>query len=121
MNVLKQQDRCQILAKDREIECRVLDVKEIENFTGKSMFNWLEPICRLKNLNLGLFYDLSLSSGGGRLELNFGIFKEYAHFMYAEHFYARKLSAKLFINKVLLDFNYALFFCTAHISRPYIL
>jgi len=53
-----------------------------------------------------LFYDLSLSSGGGRLELNLGILKEYAHFTYAKYFYARKLSAKLFINKVLLDFTY---------------
>lgn len=62
-----------------------------------------------------MFYDLSLSSGGGRLELNLGIFKEYAHFTYAEHFYARKLSAKLFINKVLLDFTYRYFFAQ-HIS-----
>lgn len=62
-----------------------------------------------------MFYDLSLPSGGGRLELNLGIFKEYAHFTYAEHFYARKLSAKLFINKVLLDFTYRYFFAQ-HIS-----
>ncbi|MEG1490489.1 hypothetical protein [Acinetobacter sp.] len=115
MNALKQQDRCQILAKDREIECRVLDGKEIENVTGKSMFNGFEFVCRLKNLNLGLFYDLSLSRGGGGLELNLGIFKEYAHFTYAKYFYVRKLSAKLFINKVILDVTYAPFFAQ-HIS-----
>ena len=44
-----------------------------------------------------------------------GIFKEYAHFTYAKYFYARKLSAKLFINKVLLDVTYAPFFAQ-HIS-----
>jgi len=44
-----------------------------------------------------------------------GIFKEYAHFTYAEHFYARKLSAKFFINKVLLDVTYAPLFAQ-HIS-----
>lgn len=115
MNALKQQDRCQILAKDREIECRVLYGKEIENVTGKTMFNGFEFVCRLKNLNLGLFYDLSLSDYGIDLELNLGIFKEDAHFTYAEHFYARKLSAKLFINKVLLDFTYRYFF-EQHIS-----
>ena len=68
-----------------------------------------------KNLNLGLFYDLSRPSGGGRLGLNLGIFKEYAHFTYAKYFYARKLSAKLFINKVLLDVTYSPFF-VQHIS-----
>ncbi|WP_442767839.1 hypothetical protein [Acinetobacter bohemicus] len=109
MNALKQQDRCQILAKDREIECRVLDGTEIENVTGKSVFNWREPICRLKNLNLGLFDDLSLSGYGIDLELNLGIFKQDAHFTYAKYFYARKLSAKLFINKLLWDFAYIFF------------
>ena len=109
MNALKQQDRCQILAKDREIECRVLDGTEIENVTGKSVFNWREPICRLKNLNLGLFDDLSLSGYGIDLELNLGSFKEDARFTYAKYFYARKLSAKLFINKLLFDFAYIFF------------
>lgn len=71
-----------------------------------------------KNLNLGLFYDLSLSSGGGRLELNLGIFKEYAHFTYAKYFYARKLSAKFFINKLLLDFAYAPFFAQPMSTDP---
>jgi len=49
LNALKQQDRCQILAKDKEIESRVLDVKEIENVTGKSMFNGFEFVCTLKD------------------------------------------------------------------------
>ena len=39
-----------MFAKHREIECRVLDGTEIENLTGKSVFNWLEPVCGLKNL-----------------------------------------------------------------------
>ena len=40
-----------MFAKYREIECRVPDGIEIENVTGKSVFNGFECVCTLKEFN----------------------------------------------------------------------